>query len=403
MPKGRCRCGAIRYRLKLPVQYRGHCFRSGEQPRTTLLSVPHERFSLKSGIELLEDCGPWQLCARCGTTLFYRSEESVSALPATIEWPAQNVDDLHQQADFGNYLEVRKRIHRGMPLESRLEGSTPLISAIKGFGGLKAAGVLLEHGALMDPAIESAAGSRSRETGQLLRLFLRHGADRQRLFSEAVWRGRVRDARAVYSPDLNLEMTYRGKSLLYLAYLNSVPMIRYLVEKGVTLHHLSEDRNDPLHWAAYYGQHGKLEALLEAAPALEILDDALTGACYGGRLQAAEKLLAAGARVNQTDFTPLMAASRHGSLVLVNFLLELGADPNAKDSEGMTALDHARQFVPDLLATTAAKFRAGHEGRLQHRRTTNKMGEPSLRLRKNGRTRMWTHCHAAIVERLSGV
>ena len=282
MLKGQCRCGAVHYRLKPPVAYTGHCLRGQESPRVTLLTVPKQRFVLKSGSELLEDCASWQLCNRCGTTLFFPAEEMISALPATIDWPAQNVHDLHEQSGFGNHLNVRKLIQRGMSLEPRFEGWTPLMHAI-GSRSLNTCRVLLEHGAQVETALGNAARSNSLETPALLRLLLRYGADRHKLFGETVWGGRVRDARAIYSSEIDLALHHKDRPLLHLASFNSAGMIRFLPTLGAKVGQLTEDGRDPLRGAAYRGRRRRLEALLEGAPSPEVLEDALVAACDGGQ------------------------------------------------------------------------------------------------------------------------
>jgi len=392
MPKGQCRCGGVRYRLKPPVTYTGREVRC--------LTVPQERFALKAGGELLEQCGPWQLCGRCGTTTFQTTEESVSALACTIDWPAQNVDDLHTQASYGNYLNVKRLIRRGMPLEARSGRWTPLAYAASN-AKVYACRLLLKNGAQLESALGPAAFGREPGTAKVLRLLLRHGADRQRLFYETVEGGRVRDVRAVSDSTVDVNLRDEdGQTPLYLATYNSPAMIGYLLKRGADINQLNTDELDPLSRCACLGMVRYLRALLAGGPSMENLEKALAEACAYGQFECVELLLEAGASVNQEDYTPLMAASRQGSLVLVNRLLELGADPRAKDSEGKTAADYAQIYGPDLLAGLRPKFLSKQEGRLRHKWTTNAVGEPALKLRKNGFVRVWTNCHAAIVERL---
>ena len=91
---------------------------------------------------------------------------------------------------------------------------------------------------------------------------------------------------------------------------------------------------------------------LERAP----LNEALLKAAAGGDLAAATKLLERGADVNTADpthyrscvmptkptrLTPLMLAVRRRSLPLVRLLLQHGANANAQDAGGETALMHS--------------------------------------------------------------
>lgn len=373
--------------------------RSQNLPRTTLISVPQQRFTLKTGRELLEECGPWQLCNRCGTTLFFQADDTISALACTLDWPAQDVEDLHQQAERGNYVKVRRLIHQGLPLEAKRDGWTPLMYAA-GYGQTRACRVLLEHGAEVGTALGKAACGRS---SAVLRLFLQHGADRQKLFVEVVLGGTVRDALAVYDPTVNVNLSDgEGVTPLYRAVQNSTAMVRFLLERGADTTLLPADKS-PFTLCISLGKAGRLRALLTGGATQDLLEEALTTACDLGRFGCVRILLEAGANINQKDFTPLMAASRQGSLVLVNLLLERGADPRLQSERGKTAFDYAQPWVADLLASATASFLPDSKGRLQHRWTTNAAGEPCLKLRKRGITRQWTHCHAAIVERLSDV
>jgi ankyrin repeat protein len=47
--------------------------------------------------------------------------------------------------------------------------------------------------------------------------------------------------------------------------------------------------------------------------------------------------------------TLLMWAAPYGQVAMVNFLLEQGADKNAKDNRGQTALDLAREAKQDAV------------------------------------------------------
>jgi ankyrin repeat protein len=59
------------------------------------------------------------------------------------------------------------------------------------------------------------------------------------------------------------------------------------------------------------------------------------------------------------DFTPLMFASREGSLEMVRFLVENGADVNAETGDGRTplglAVEEGHDGVADYLASKGAK------------------------------------------------
>lgn len=68
---------------------------------------------------------------------------------------------------------------------------------------VRAARILLEHGARVDGAIRSAASSWS---PAILRLFLRHGVERGRLFRAVARYGRVRDARLILNEEIDVNL-----------------------------------------------------------------------------------------------------------------------------------------------------------------------------------------------------
>ena len=397
VPQGQCRCGGVSFRLKPPTAFTGNCPTRKLLPRAPLLSVPTERFRLKRGPELLEEGGPWQLCGRCGTTLFHRTEDRVWALASTIIWPALNVDALHKAAEWGNSWDIPKLIHRGLPVEGELDGWTPLMYAASQ-GKWRSCRSLLQHGAQVDKALSQAVYSRTPETGAVLQLLLAHGANRQRLFQFTVWGGTVNDARRVHNDliDVNLpdEM---GRSPLYLAARNCSSMVSFLLRLGADLRLIGEDQPNPLGTCAFAGRLGVLRVLLKADPPQVLLDDALVDACRSGRIRCARILIEAGANLNPEGYTPLMAASRHGSLALVDLLLTNKADPSLRDSEGNSAADAARPFVGDLLQLTTPQ----NKGNVRYRWTTNSEGEPLLKLRFRRVTRRWVPHHASILERLN--
>jgi ankyrin repeat protein len=80
-----------------------------------------------------------------------------------------------------------------------------------------------------------------------------------------------------------------------------------------------------------------------------------TAAAYAagnGCVECMQALLAAGVTVNarlHNDLTLLMWAAPYGQVAMVNYLLEQGADKNAKDNRGQTALDLAREAKQDAV------------------------------------------------------
>ena len=79
-----------------------------------------------------------------------------------------------------------------------------------------------------------------------------------------------------------------------------------------------------------------------------------------GRADEAALLVAAGANVNAKDSlsgkSPLHHAmackAKRGNQEVVQFLIDHGADVNARDNAGMTPLDYAKNYAPTTVFST---------------------------------------------------
>jgi len=151
--------------------------------------------------------------------------------------------------------------------------------------------------------------------------------------------------------------------------------------------------NTPLHYAA---QSGSVQCILQliATGRVQVDDMASKGdtplmrAVPRGHVDAARALLAAGADVNKitiNGWTALGLAVSTGNadhaLALADMLLAAGADPNAKDSRGITPMTFACRDGRDKVVKLLLKYRAdvnarskagqtaltyaAHEGRLE--------------------------------------
>jgi len=124
---------------------------------------------------------------------------------------------------------------------------------------------------------------------------------------------------------------------------------------------LSPDGWTALHLAAFFGNDAAVETLLVRGASACVMGRAfeqnlaIQAACAGGRIGRAAfaKLVAAtgdpDAKQKQ-GYTALMIAAGNGFADAVDVLLEAGANPALKQSEGKTAADFARERGHEELA-----------------------------------------------------
>jgi ankyrin repeat protein len=124
-----------------------------------------------------------------------------------------------------------------------------------------------------------------------------------------------------------------------------------LVQNPQAVNAWSDDGFQPLGLAAFFGRPDAAELLLARGgevntPARNAFQvTALHAALAGPAPDIAHSLIAAGADVNarqQAGVTPLQEAASLGRMDLVRLLLDHGTDRSAKDDQGRTAADWAR-------------------------------------------------------------
>ena len=141
---------------------------------------------------------------------------------------------------------------------------------------------------------------------------------------------------------------------------------RHIEADPLAVHQRGWIGDTPLHWPAHNGSVDIVEILLDAGADIEA--DEIN--CYGGKPlhwasehepKTVELLLKRGAEVNSRNskeggdmlgFTPLImnASQNNDCAEVTELLLAAGADIEARDAKGKTALDHAAAGKRDRIA-----------------------------------------------------
>ena len=160
--------------------------------------------------------------------------------------------------------------------------------------------------------------------------------------------------------DVNAKDQYGRTPLHKAALYNSVEVVAYLVSQGADVNAKNDKGETPLHIAAYEGHLEVVQFLISQKADINAKINygftPLYGAVEKGHLEVVRFLVSQGADINmKTDYfcsTPLHWAARGGHLEVVQFLISQGADIHAKNKNGKTPLDVARDenalkpFVP---------------------------------------------------------
>ncbi len=137
----------------------------------------------------------------------------------------------------------------------------------------------------------------------------------------------------------------------------NLEIVRYLIAKGAKVNEKLTDGRTVIFLPAYEGDLGTLEVLIAAGGDVNAVDDIgytpLKHAVMGRKPEAIRLLVARGAKVNQAPTkvnvgeTALHVAIASGFPDIVQLLIELKANPNAKAEYSGTPLELARKGDQD--------------------------------------------------------
>lgn len=378
--RGACRCEGVQIEVELPLLPARDVPANQEVPAWhRCVWVRDSQFRVLKGGRLLRTAGLRQgtshSCKRCQASVFLKlsncpdatfvvasrlehlgaDAELVSSKRGS-EAAGNNEEALMDAVRDDNLDEVKKLLEQGVPIDPAPGKTTPLEHAMDQ-GHIRMCRLLISHGA--DVTRVESVDTTSQQSYKLYRLLLEHGADPQKLLPAAVRFGDVRSVRILLDAgaDVNVRDGEEDWVMpLHWAAHNSSAMIRLLIRRGADVTRLSKAGGHALGFCALWGKVGRMRTLVECGFPVDLLQAtpeyaALYAACLVGETESVRVLLELGADPNlgYGSSTPLMVASRRGSLEIVELLLKQGANPVLRDDEGLTALDYAKKH-PQIAA-----------------------------------------------------
>jgi len=163
----------------------------------------------------------------------------------------------------------------------------------------------------------------------------------------ASFEGRLSVVKLLWSLGANRSKTAVSDAFCAAAESNHIPIIRWMLQKGVDVNCVSTKYNFALERAASKENLEMIKLLLEKKANVNLhyrMSSALSTSAHIGSIPAIQLLVARGALVdppNSEDAIPLNVAAEHGHYEICEFLLEHGADPNRQNQVKCTGLHYA--------------------------------------------------------------
>ena len=145
-------------------------------------------------------------------------------------------------------------------------------------------------------------------------------------------------------------------AIMYAAYRGEVKAIEFLISKGLDVNAGDNTKQTALMYAAHQGEAEAVRLLVSKGADMNVRDmenqNALWYAVYAGGVEAVKSLVNSGADRQKVKGgqTALMWAAETGHRDIINVLVELGSDIDAKTKDGATAITYAANaHLPEII------------------------------------------------------
>lgn len=308
---------------------------------------------------------------------------------AVLNMPdTDGLSPLHSASRVGHNDVVKLLLTKCAKIEARVERMTPLHFAVLG-GHLKTAQLLLDYNAEVEPQDSGGftviQGAVEFGHTELVKMLITRGANittatNLELFQTACRKGFVEIVQILFDlgVDVNVSVSENHWTpLIWASRYGHVETVKFLIEKGANLEARGKDMVTPLYCAVTNGHIKAAQLLLDHNPDVdtrniydwtplhsavkegytELVTMLITKganiatanengvgpfytACHEGFIEIARLLFDVGVDVNiptqEDQCTPLIAASECGHVEIAKFLLENGANVEARNNEMMT-------------------------------------------------------------------
>lgn len=150
------------------------------------------------------------------------------------------------------------------------------------------------------------------------------------------------------------------KKMFMALYVADEKVVREQLDKGVNVNAMNDAGSTPLHITQ---SKAIVKLLIEKGADVNALDESGKTPIFSKEVELTKILVEAGANINvrsnKYDSTPLTWYAYSGYLEGIQYMVSLGADINAKNSDGRSAYDIAKEFghfeLLDYLKSVGAK------------------------------------------------